>query len=59
MVAISTDETGRIDSGYGNCIVTRVKQVQRFSDGEPEVQGFYPTKKFLKRSEMMYYRKIK
>jgi hypothetical protein len=42
VAAISACKSGRIDRGYGDSVVVGVKQVQGFSEGKPEVQGFYP-----------------
>jgi hypothetical protein len=59
MAAISACKSGRIDSGYGNIFIRRVEQVYRLSEGDPKIERFYPTEKFLERSEMGYYGEIK
>jgi hypothetical protein len=55
MAAISARKSGRIDSGYGNIFIRRVEQVHGLSEGDPEIERFYPTEKFLERGEMGYY----
>jgi hypothetical protein len=55
VTAISACKSGRIDRGYGDSVVVGVKQVQGFSESKPEVKGFYPAEKFLKRCEVGYY----
>jgi len=45
--------------GYGNIFIGRIKQVHRFSEGEPKIKSFYPTDKFLERGEMRDFGYIK
>jgi hypothetical protein len=52
MAAVPACKSGRIDSGYGNIFIRRVEQVHRFSEGDPKIERFYPTEKFLDRREM-------
>jgi hypothetical protein len=59
MATVPAGKTGRIDGGYGNSFIGRVKQVRRFSEGEPEIECFYPTKKFQERCEMKCFGEIK
>ncbi len=59
MAAISAGKSRWVNCCYGNNIVVGVEQVQCFSESKPEVQGFYPAKKFMERCEMGYDWKIK
>ena len=59
VAAVAACKAGWIDSGNGNGLTGGVEQVQSFSEGEPELEGFYPAKKFLKRGEMRNYRELK
>ena len=59
MAAVPARKSGRVDSRYWNIFVVGVKQVHRFSEGEPKIESFYPTDKFLERCEMRYYGDIK
>ena len=55
MAAVSARKSGRIDSGYGNIFIRRVEQVHGLSEGDPKIERFYPTEKFLESCEMGYY----
>jgi len=59
MAAISARKSRRIDSGYGNIFIRRVEQFHRFSEGDPKIESFYSTEKFLERCEMRYFREMK
>ncbi len=59
MAAVPARKSGRVDSRYRNIFVVSVEQVYRFSEGEPKIESFYPTDKFLERCEMGYYAEIK
>ena len=59
VAAVPARKSGRVDSRYRNIFVVGVEQVYRFSEGEPKVESFYPTDKFLERCEMGYYGEIK
>ena len=59
MAAVPARKSGRVDSRYWNIFVVRVEEVHRFSEGEPKIESFYPTDKFLERCEMGYYGEIK
>ena len=59
MAAVSARKPGWIDRGYSDNIVIGVKQIQGFSEGEPEIERPYSVEKFLNRSEMGHYWKIK
>ena len=54
MATVSARKSGRIDSGYGNIFIRRVEQVHGLSEGDPKIERFYPTEKFLERCEMGY-----
>ena len=55
MTAVPARKSGRVDSRYRNIFIVGIKQVYRFSEGEPKIESFYPTDKFLERCEMGYY----
>jgi hypothetical protein len=55
VAAVPTRKSRRVDSSYRNIFVVGVEQVHRFSEGEPKIESFYPTDKFLERGEMGYY----
>ena len=55
VAAVPTGESGRIDSRYWNIFLGSVEQVHGLSEGQPKIECFYPTEKFLERSEMGYY----
>ena len=59
MAAVPARKSRRVDSRYRNILVVGVEQVHRFSEGEPKIESFYPTDKFLERCEMGYYGEIK
>jgi len=59
MAAVPARKSRRVDSRYRNFLVVRVEHVYRFSEGEPKIESFYPTDKFLERCEMGYYRESK
>jgi hypothetical protein len=52
MAAVPTGKPRRINGSYGNILVCGVEPVHRFSEGDPKIQGFTPTEKFLERGEM-------
>ena len=55
VAALPARKSGRIDSRYRNIFIGRVEQVHCPSEGEPKIESFYPTEKFLERCEMGYY----
>ena len=59
MAAVPARKSGRVDSRNRNIFIVGVEQVYRFSEGEPKVESFYPTDKFLECCEMGYYGEIK
>jgi hypothetical protein len=54
MAAVPTCKSGRIDSRYRNIFIGSIEQVHGLSEGEPKIECFYPTEKFLERCEMGY-----
>ena len=38
MAAVSASKSGRIDSGYGNILIRRVKQIHGLSESNPKVK---------------------
>lgn len=52
MAAIPAGKPGGVDCGYGNCVVSGIEQVDRFLEGKPEIESFYPAEEFLERREV-------
>lgn len=52
MAAVPAGKTGWVDSGYGNYIISGVKQVHSFLECEPEIERFDAAEEFLERREM-------
>jgi hypothetical protein len=59
VAAVPTCKTGRINSRYGNFFIGRVEPIYRSSEGDMEIECFYPTEKFQERCEMGYIQEIK
>jgi hypothetical protein len=55
VAAVPARKSRRVDGRYRNILVFGVEQVHRFSEGDPKIESFYPTDKFLERCEMGYY----
>jgi hypothetical protein len=55
MAAVPARKSRRINSRYRNIVISSIEQVHGLSEGEPKIKCFYPTEKFLERSEMGYY----